>query len=210
MGVLNVTPDSFSDGGRFFEHESAVARGVEMVAAGADLLDVGGESTRPGAEAVPEGQELDRILPVLKRLAAEVDVPLSIDTRKPEVAGEALEAGEGKADEAYHRYLVKLPRGAPLSYDRAAFTEKAALVLNGERAEVLAAPKAYPDVFLADPATAARLRLELAEEGREVALVDGPRRTRAYGKSTSYTNAIGVVVPSMSRSTSDTPCSLSR
>jgi len=93
MGVLNVTPDSFSDGGRFFEHESAVARGVEMVAAGADLLDVGGESTRPGAEAVPEGQELDRILPVLKRLAAEVDVPLSIDTHKPEVAGEALEAG---------------------------------------------------------------------------------------------------------------------
>jgi len=93
MGVLNVTPDSFSDGGRFFEHESAVARGVEMVAAGADLLDVGGESTRPGAEAVSEGQELDRVLPVLKRLNAEVDVPISIDTRKPGVAAEALEAG---------------------------------------------------------------------------------------------------------------------
>jgi dihydropteroate synthase len=93
MGVLNVTPDSFSDGGRFYEHESAVARGLEMVATGADLLDVGGESTRPGSEPVSEGQELDRVLPVLKRLAAEVDVPLSIDTRKPGVAAEALAAG---------------------------------------------------------------------------------------------------------------------
>jgi dihydropteroate synthase len=93
MGVLNVTPDSFSDGGRFFDAEAAVAQGIEMAAEGADLLDVGGESTRPGSEAVPPDEERRRVLPVIKRLAAEVDIPISIDTRKPEVAEAALEAG---------------------------------------------------------------------------------------------------------------------
>jgi dihydropteroate synthase len=93
MGILNVTPDSFSDGGRHFDPEVAVAAGVQMVADGADLLDVGGESTRPGSEAVPPAQEIDRVVPVIKRLAAEVDVPISIDTRKHEVAEAALDAG---------------------------------------------------------------------------------------------------------------------
>jgi dihydropteroate synthase len=93
MGILNVTPDSFSDGGRHFDPEVAVASGVQMVADGADLLDVGGESTRPGSEAVPPTQEIDRVVPVIKRLAAEVDVPISIDTRKHEVAEAALDAG---------------------------------------------------------------------------------------------------------------------
>src|SRR5437899_1549648 len=81
MGVLNVTPDSFSDGGRFFDHEAAVARGVAMMQDGADIVDVGGESTRPGAEPVSLDEELHRTIPVIKRLAAEVDVPISIDTR---------------------------------------------------------------------------------------------------------------------------------
>jgi dihydropteroate synthase len=93
MGVLNVTPDSFSDGGRFFDAEAAVARGVEMAEEGADLLDVGGESTRPGSEPVSPDEERRRVLPVIKRLAAEVDIPISIDTRKPEVAEAAVEAG---------------------------------------------------------------------------------------------------------------------
>jgi dihydropteroate synthase len=93
MGVLNVTPDSFSDGGRFFDPEAAVARGVDMAAEGADLLDVGGESTRPGSEAVSEEEERRRVIPVIKRLAAELDIPISIDTRKPHVAEAALEAG---------------------------------------------------------------------------------------------------------------------
>jgi dihydropteroate synthase len=93
MGVLNVTPDSFSDGGLFFDPEAAVARGVEMAAEGADLLDVGGESTRPGSETVPPDEERRRVLPVIKRLAAEVDIPISIDTRKPEVAQAAVEVG---------------------------------------------------------------------------------------------------------------------
>jgi dihydropteroate synthase len=93
MGVLNVTPDSFSDGGRYFDHEAAVAHGLQMVADGADLLDVGGESTRPGSEPIPPHEEIERTIPVIKRLAAETDVPLSIDTRKPEVAAAGLDAG---------------------------------------------------------------------------------------------------------------------
>jgi dihydropteroate synthase len=93
MGVLNVTPDSFSDGGRFFDPEAAVEHGVRMAAEGADLIDVGGESTRPGAEAVAPEEERDRVVPVIKRLSAELDVPVSIDTRKPSVAAAAVEAG---------------------------------------------------------------------------------------------------------------------
>src|SRR5207237_853924 len=93
MGVLNVTPDSFSDGGRYLDAESAVRRGVEIAAAGADLIDVGGESTRPGSDPVPAAEERDRVVPVIKRLGAEIDVPISIDTRKADVAEAALDAG---------------------------------------------------------------------------------------------------------------------
>jgi dihydropteroate synthase len=93
MGIVNVTPDSFSDGGRFLEPDSAVARGLALVAAGADILDVGGESTRPQARPVPEEEELRRVLPVVERLAREVRVPVSIDTMKPAVAAAALDAG---------------------------------------------------------------------------------------------------------------------
>jgi dihydropteroate synthase len=93
MGILNVTPDSFSDGGRYLDHEAAVEHGLRMVEEGADLLDVGGESTRPGSDAVSVEDELARVLPVVKRLAAEVGVPISIDTRKADVAAPALDAG---------------------------------------------------------------------------------------------------------------------
>lgn len=93
MGILNVTPDSFSDGGRYLAFESAVARGLEMVEQGADLLDVGGESTRPGAEMVTEAEEMRRVLPVIEELATQVEVPISIDTVKPAVARAALAAG---------------------------------------------------------------------------------------------------------------------
>lgn len=92
MGVLNVTPDSFSDGGNFFDSEKAIARGQEMAAAGASIIDVGGESTRPGAEPVWEGDEIDRIAPVIKALAAE-GITVSVDTRRAAVMKAALEAG---------------------------------------------------------------------------------------------------------------------
>ena len=93
MGVLNVTPDSFSDGGLWFEDKVAIAHGLEMVAQGAAIIDVGGESTRPGATAVPATEELRRVLPVVEALAASSIVPISIDTRKPEVAARAVAAG---------------------------------------------------------------------------------------------------------------------
>ena len=93
MGVLNVTPDSFSDGPAYFEAPAAIRRGLEMAEEGADIIDVGGESTRPGAEEVPEAEELRRVIPVVRALAREVDVPISIDTRKAAVARAAVEAG---------------------------------------------------------------------------------------------------------------------
>ena len=93
MGVVNVTPDSFSDGGRYFDADAAVQHGLDLVAQGAELLDIGGESTRPGARPVEEAEELRRVIPVVQRLSAKVKVPLSIDTRKPAVARAALQAG---------------------------------------------------------------------------------------------------------------------
>jgi dihydropteroate synthase len=106
MGVLNVTPDSFSDAGKFFDADSAVAHGVEMAAEGAQIVDVGGESTRPGADPVLPDEELRRVIPVIEKLRAKIDPPsvaaatygaagifVSIDTSKSEVAGAALDAG---------------------------------------------------------------------------------------------------------------------
>lgn len=93
MGILNVTPDSFSDGGRYFDPEAALRRGLEMAAQGADLIDVGGESTRPGADAVSAEEEWRRIRPVIQGLAAKVDIPLSVDTMKSKVAAKAIDAG---------------------------------------------------------------------------------------------------------------------
>ena len=94
VGVVNVTPDSFSDGGLHLDAEAAVAHGLRLAEEGADLLDVGGESTRPGAEPVPADDEIARVVPVIERLAGRLpDMPVSVDTRKPEVARAALAAG---------------------------------------------------------------------------------------------------------------------
>ena len=93
MGVVNVTPDSFSDGGAFLDSAAAVAHGLQLVADGADLLDVGGESTRPGSDPVPLEVELERVLPVIDALAQRTDVPISIDTVKAAVAEQAIRAG---------------------------------------------------------------------------------------------------------------------
>ena len=93
MGVLNVTPDSFSDGGAYVNPDVAVARGLQMVEEGADLIDVGGESTRPGSQGIPLEEEVRRVLPVITRLAKAVRVPISVDTSKSEVAARAIDAG---------------------------------------------------------------------------------------------------------------------
>jgi dihydropteroate synthase len=93
MGILNVTPDSFSDGGRFFNPASATSRGIQMAEEGADIIDIGGESTRPGSEPLSIEEELRRTIPIVGTLAKRIDVPISIDTYKSEVAKMALDAG---------------------------------------------------------------------------------------------------------------------
>jgi dihydropteroate synthase len=93
MGVLNITPDSFSDGGKFYSTESAVEHALRMIAEGADIVDIGGESTRPGSAFVSEAEELQRVIPVIKRLTTEASIPISVDTTKSAVARAALEAG---------------------------------------------------------------------------------------------------------------------
>src|SRR5260370_10419416 len=93
MGIVNVTPDSFSDGGRFLDPDAAVAHGIELAEQGADVLDVGGESTRPGAAPVPADEDLRRVVPVVERLTATTTVPLSIATTKAAVPRGALGRG---------------------------------------------------------------------------------------------------------------------
>lgn len=101
MGILNVTPDSFSDGGKFFDPDVALEHARKMEEQGADIIDVGGESTRPFSEPVAAGEEIDRVTPVIKALAPDLDVPVSIDTHKPEVAEKGIEAGAVIVNDVY-------------------------------------------------------------------------------------------------------------
>ena len=128
MGVVNVTPDSFSDGGRFLDPAAAVAHGLELVAEGADLLDVGGESTRPGATDVAEAVELERVLPVVRELAASAGVPVSIDTRKAAVAAvpsTRWSAGLSRARPMKALRLVPTSTGWPSRVKRARLSSRA-------------------------------------------------------------------------------------
>ncbi len=93
MGILNITPDSFSDGGRYFDHHSALKHALHMVESGADIIDIGGESSRPGSEGVSVEEEIKRVLPVIKDLKKKSHIPISIDTTKFEVAEKAIDAG---------------------------------------------------------------------------------------------------------------------
>lgn len=101
MGILNVTPDSFSDGGKWLGESNAIQHAQAMQDAGADVVDVGGESTRPGSQAVSLQQELDRVIPVIESIAPGLSVPVSIDTSKPEVMREAVAAGAGLINDVY-------------------------------------------------------------------------------------------------------------
>lgn len=119
MGIVNVTPDSFSDGGKFLDADAAVAHALELVAQGAEILDIGGESSRPGAESVSEAEELRRVIPVIEKLAATTEVALSIDTLKPAVARAALNAGvsivndvaANRADDAMWKIVAEYRAG---------------------------------------------------------------------------------------------------
>ncbi|MBM3876047.1 MAG: dihydropteroate synthase [Verrucomicrobia bacterium] len=153
MGIVNVTPDSFSDGGQFLDADKAVAHGLRLAGEGADMLDIGGESTRPGAEPVSEAEELRRVLPVISQLAARVSIPLSIDTQKPAVARAALGAGASivndiaasRADPAMARvvaeagagYVVMHMQGTPQTMQRAPAYADVAAEVDGFFAERL-------------------------------------------------------------------------
>jgi dihydropteroate synthase len=93
MGILNITPDSFSDGGRYSRYEEAVSHAFDLISQGADILDVGGESTRPGSDPVPLDVELQRLIPIIRAVRESSDIPISVDTNKAEMARQAISAG---------------------------------------------------------------------------------------------------------------------
>jgi dihydropteroate synthase len=101
MGILNITPDSFSDGGHFIERNQAVEQAQRMKEEGAAIIDIGGESTRPGADPVPIEEELERVIPVIEALVPELDIPISVDTSKPEVMKAAVDAGAGMINDIF-------------------------------------------------------------------------------------------------------------
>ena len=142
MGVLNVTPDSFSDGGEFQDTGRAVARAEEMAAEGADILDVGGESTRPGAGAVPAEEELRRVVPVIERLSAKLTVPISVDTTKAVVARAALDAGAEIVND------ISGLRFDPLLADEAARARAGLVLMHSRgRAETMHSLPPVPDIM---------------------------------------------------------------
>ncbi len=125
MGVLNVTPDSFSNGGRYAAPEAAIRRGIQIAEEGAAILDIGGESTRPGSDPVPADEEWRRVAPVLQSLARKIDIPISIDTRKAEIAEKAVAAGAaivnditGLSDPRMVRLVAKSAAGAVIMHMR--------------------------------------------------------------------------------------------
>src|SRR4051794_29024364 len=141
LGIVNVTPDSFSDGGRFADPSVAVEHGLRLVAEGADLLDVGGESTRPGSQPVPAEEQLRRVLPVVRGLAARAGLPVSVDTTLAAVAGPCLDAGAAVIND------VTGLRGDPGMPALAAQTGAGVIVMHmqGTPATMQVAPK-YDDV----------------------------------------------------------------
>jgi dihydropteroate synthase len=140
MGIVNVTPDSFSDGGHHADVEAAVAHGLRLAAEGADLLDVGGESTRPGAAPVTLEEELRRVVPVIERLARETALPVSVDTSKPEVMRAAVAAGAGMINDVH-----ALRREGALDAAAALGVPVVLMHMQGEPGGMQAAPH-YDDV----------------------------------------------------------------
>ncbi|GAB2610258.1 dihydropteroate synthase [Novilysobacter erysipheiresistens] len=157
MGIVNVTPDSFSDGGAHDTLQAAVAHGLRLAGEGADILDIGGESTRPGAADVPVEEELRRVIPVIERLASETALPISIDTSKPEVMRAAIAAGAGMINDVYG-----LRRDGALDAAAALGVPVVLMHMQGEPRDMQAQPR-YDDVvsevfrFLAERIFAAEM-----------------------------------------------------
>ena len=156
MGVLNVTPDSFSDGGEFFATEAAVKHGVAMARSGAEIIDIGGESTRPGAAPVPPNEEMERVLPVLEQLEKSVRIHLSIDTSKAAVARAAIEAGAAIIND------VTGGRGDPAMFALAAKKRVALIIMHMQGTpQTMQLQPSYHDV-VAEVADFFRQQYELA------------------------------------------------
>ena len=179
MGIVNVTPDSFSDGGEHFDAGAAIAHGLALAAEGADILDVGGESTRPGALEVPVEEELRRTIPVVEALSRQLAIPVAIDTSKPEVMRAAVAAGAGMVNDVY-----ALRRDGALEAAAALGVPVVLMHMQGEPRDMQANPE-YDDVvgevhrFLAERIFAA----EMAGIDRKRIVVDpgfGFGKTRAH------------------------------
>jgi dihydropteroate synthase len=183
MGIVNVTPDSFSDGGEHATVDAAVAHGLRLVEEGADILDIGGESTRPGAEEVSLDEELRRVIPVIERLASETTLPISIDTSKPEVMRAAVAAGAGMINDVY-----ALRRDGALEVAAALDVPVVLMHMLGEPRSMQAAPD-YDDVvadvhrFLAERIFAA----EMAGIPKKKIVVDPGF---GFGKTTAHNLAL--------------------
>jgi dihydropteroate synthase len=182
MGIVIVTPDSFSDGGEHATFEAAVAHALKLAEEGADILDIGGESTRPGAEAVSVEEELRRVIPVIERLAKDIALPISIDTSKPEVMRAAVEAGAGMINDVY-----ALSRDGALDAAAALGVPVVLMHMQGEPRSMQEAPQ-YEDVvadvhrFLAERIFAA----EMAGIAKKKIVVDpgfGFGKNRAHNLS---------------------------
>jgi dihydropteroate synthase len=182
MGIVNVTPDSFSDGDEHATFEAAVAHAVKLAEEGADILDIGGESTRPGAEEVSVDEELRRVIPVIERLAKDIALPISIDTSKPEVMRAAVEAGAGMINDVY-----ALRRDGALDAAAALGVPVVLMHMQGEPRSMQSAPQ-YDDVvadvhrFLAERIFAA----EMAGIAKKKIVVDpgfGFGKSRAHNLS---------------------------
>ncbi len=177
MGVLNVTPDSFSDGGLFVDVETAVSRAKQMVSEGAGIIDVGGESTKPGSEPVSADAELARVAPVIKRLVAELEVPISIDTMKPLVARECLELGVHLVND------VTGLRDAKMAEVAASFNSPVVIMhMQGEPKTMQQNPS-YTDV-VSDVLGFFRERIKKAEDAGVKDIVIDPGI--GFGKTTSH------------------------
>ena len=183
MGIVNVTPDSFSDGGLHADLDAAVAHALRLAAEGADVLDIGGESTRPGAQAVSVDEELARTIPVIERLARETALPISIDTSKPEVMRAAVAAGAGMINDVY-----ALRREGALDAAAALGVPVVLMHMQGEPRSMQAAPD-YDDVvaevhrFLAERIFSA----EMAGIPKKKIVVDPGF---GFGKSTAHNLAL--------------------
>ena len=183
MGIVNVTPDSFSDGGKYESVDAAVAHALRLAEEGADILDIGGESTRPGADDVSLQEELRRVIPVIERLAKETALPISIDTSKPEVMRAAVAAGAGMINDVY-----ALRREGALDAAAALGVPVVLMHMQGEPRSMHAAPD-YDDVvadvhrFLAERIFSA----EMAGIAKRMIVVDPGF---GFGKSTTHNLAL--------------------